>query len=188
MDLLLANSAPLQFNPTLQICLVCVLSSLPFFSMYDYKNTSPAKKLRGLKRLLTFLRNKSQNNTNNLQNSLSISSQSSFSILPQNPRSNLEITCMPNIDIPPIYKEKSKLNLVKCNSTSIPPRTVYHPIVVNVCQAMFSKHPKNLTPEEVAKFNIYKERKKQIGEPLESEVIYLPTGGIRTCLNCGELT
>ena len=85
-------------------------------------------------------------------------------------------------------KEKSKLNLVKCNSTSIPPRSVYHPIVVNVCKAMFSKHPKNLTPEEVAKFNIYKERKKQIGEPLESEVIYLPTGGIRTCVNCGELT
>ena len=95
---------------------------------------------------------------------------------------------MPIIDFPPISKEKSKLSLLKCTSTSIPPKPVYHPVLINVCEAMFSKHPSKLTPEEVTKFNTYKERKKQIGEPLESEVIYLPIGGIRTCVNCGELT
>ena len=82
---------------------------------------------------------------------------------------------MSNVDLPPIFKEKCKLNLERCTSTSIPPRPVYHPVIISVCEAMFAKHPSKLTPEEINKFNMYKERKKQIGEPLESEIIYLPT-------------
>ena len=51
-----------------------------------------------------------------------------------------------------------------------------------------SKHPSQLLPEEVIKFKLYRSRKLVIGEPLESEIIYQPIGGIRTCLHCGEKT
>ena len=103
----------------------------------------------------------------------------SFSILPPNPL-ELSTTCLSTVDIPPILKERPKLTLVRCTKTTILPRPVYHPAIINACDAMFLKHPSKLMPEEVDKFNVYKNRKIQIGEPLESEVIYLPIGGIRT--------
>ena len=90
--------------------------------------------------------------------------------------------------MPPIAKKQPKLDIVKSQSTSIPHHPVYHPTIVNVCDAMFEKHPSKLNPDEVKKFKMYRTRKMQIGEPLEAEVIYLPIGGLRTCLNCRELT
>ena len=53
---------------------------------------------------------------------------------------------------------------------------------------MFQKHPSKLVPEEIEKFKWYENHNIQIEEPLETDVIYQPIGGIRTCLNCGELT
>ena len=119
--------------------------------------------------------------------SLSICYQSQISIKPE---PNLATTLLPSIEIPPTPNilEKPLLKLQNCQSTSIPPRPVYHPNIVNACQAMFTKHPSQLLPEEVTKFDFYTNMKIRYGEPLESEVIYLPIGGIRTCLNCGELT
>ena len=157
-------------------------------TIFNHKNTSPAKKLRGIKRLLTFLKNKSLNDVTNVQNSLSVSPQYSFSIVPSNPQPELSKACLSTVNIPPVLKERTKLTLVRCTKTTITPRSVYHPAIINACEAMFSKHPSKLIPEEVDKFNVYQNRKIQIGEPLESEVIYLPIGGIRTCVTCGELT
>jgi hypothetical protein len=156
--------------------------------MSTYKNTSPAKKLRGIKRLLTFLQNKSQVKSSDVPKSLSIYQQPSISIFPSALKPKLIATFQSSMDIPPTTQEKPKLQVVKTQSTSIPPRPIYHPAIINASDAMFSKHPSQLVPEEVVKFNAYRSRKQQIGEPLETEIIYQPIGGIRTCLHCGEIT
>ena len=152
----------------------------------NYKNTSPSKKLRSFKRLLTFILSKSAAKCPNVEKAFTISPQQSISIPPCVP--NYEVTVLPPIDIPPITMQRPKLNIRKTGSTSIPPRPVYHPAIINASKAMFAKHPSQLTPEEVKKFKYYQDHKIRIGEPLETEVIYLPIGGIRTCLNCGEIT
>jgi hypothetical protein len=85
-------------------------------------------------------------------------------------------------------KKKLKLGLVKAQSTSISPRKVYHPCIINASEAMFGKHPGQLTPDENLKFQLYQDHKIKVGEPLETEIIYLPIGGIRMCVNCRELT
>ena len=90
-------------------------------------------------------------------------------------------------DLPPIKKEP-KLDLVKATSTSIPPREVYHPCIINASRAFFGKHPRELAPDEALKFKMYQRDKILIGEPLENEIIHLPIGGIRTFDNCGEFT
>ena len=144
------------------------------------------KKLRAIKRLLTFLSNKSPVKLKDVQKSLTISPQESFSFSPPKLQPNLVASPLSSIDIPPVVKKISNLNIVK--SISIPPRPVYHPTIINACTAMFAKHPSQLRPHEVEKFNYYRKRKSQIGEPLEQEIIYLHSGGLRTCLNCRELT
>ena len=53
---------------------------------------------------------------------------------------------------------------------------------------MHGKHPSELTREEVAKFKMYQEFKLKSGEPIEHDVIYLPSGGMKPCLQCGNLT
>ena len=68
--------------------------------------------------------------------------------------------------MPPIAKKQPKLDIVKSQSTRIPPHPVYHPTIVNACDAMFEKHPSKLNPDEVKKFKMYRTRKMQIGKPL----------------------
>ena len=147
------------------------------------QNISPAKKLRSIKRLLTFLQKKSTA-SHGLKNSLS--TQQHISRTP--PKSNRLVIQLPSLDIPPAHQENPKLDIKRNEAVSISPRQIYNPAIHGACQAMFTKHPSNLTAEEVHIFNFFKNHKMQIGEPLESEIIYLPIGGIRTCINCGELT
>jgi hypothetical protein len=154
-------------------------------NMSNYKNTSPAKKLRGIKRMLTFLKKKSQQITD-VKKSLAVSPQQSSSFSP--PKPNLATSLQYSIDIPFSSKNKPELEFVRCSSTTVPPRHVYHPAIINAAEAFFGKHPGQLEPDEVTKFNLYRNRKLQIGEPLETEIIYQPIGGTRTCVNCGELT
>ena len=129
-------------------------------SMSTYKNTSPAKKLRGIKRLLTFLQNKSQVKSSDVPKSLSIYQQPSISIFPSALKPKLIATFQSSMDIPPTTQEKPKLQVVKTQSTSIPPRPIYHPAIINASDAMFSKHPSQLLPEEVVKFNAYTYKSK----------------------------
>ena len=151
-----------------------------------YKNISPSKKLRSLRRLLAFILNKSHVNCSNAKQHLSISPQQSTSVSPTMP--TFAVTSLSPMDIPPIFKKTPKLSIRKNGTTSIPPRSVYHPAIINASNAMFQKHPSQLSPEELQKFKYYQEHKIRIGEPLETEIIFLPSGGIRTCLNCGEIT
>ena len=151
------------------------------------KNNSPARKLRGIKRLLSFVHNKHCKETI-VKKILSISSQQSFSILPDPSYPNLTAKSLTSINIFPRAVKKPKMEIVRVQSTTVLPRKVYHPTIINACQAMFAKHPSQLVPEEVTKFKFYRNMKIQNRDPIESDVIYLPIGGIRTCLNCGELT
>ena len=78
---------------------------------------------------------------------------------------NLDVARLPPLDIPPAHQETPKLSVNQNQNVSIAPRKVYHPAIHGACQAMFNKHPSNLTPEEAHKFNFYKNHKIQIGEP-----------------------
>ena len=153
-------------------------------SPLPYRNISPAKKIRNIKRLLSFQFKKMP--TKHV--SLSISPQEASSFFPPKIQSNLVVYIPSSINIPPNLKKMSNLNIIKSQSISIPPRPVYHPAIINACQRFFVKHPSELRQDEVEKFKQYRKDKAQIGEPLESEEIYLPSGGLRTCLNCRELT
>ena len=141
------------------------------------------RKIRNIKRLLSFQFKKMPTK----QISLSISPQEASSFFPPKIQSNLVVSTPSSISIPPNLKKMSSLNIVKSRSISIPPRPVYHPAIINSCIKFFAKHPSELGQDEVQKFNQYRKDKAQIGEPLESEDIYLPIGGLRTCLNWGDL-
>ena len=78
--------------------------------------------------------------------------------------------------------------LTRVQTTSIPPRDIYHPAIISACKAFHGKHPSQLTPEEANKFNFYRNYKLQHGEPIEEDIVYLPSGGMKNCLQCGELT
>ena len=168
---------------------------------------SPAKLLRSIKRITNFLEKKNCQDTNisiiRCQPSLSLYHLPPVDIPPSPPKllscttlpptsiapaknlTNYEVKTLAPIDIPPMKIQK--LYILRSGATSIPPRPVYHPAIINASQAFFSKHPSQLTAEEIQKFK-QKEDKASIGEPLQTEVIFLPNGGIRTCCNCGELT
>ena len=111
-----------------------------------------------------------------------------MSVLQSEP--NFVVNMLPSVDVPPtiVRKKEPSLTLQRIQGVSIPPREVYHPAIHNACQAMFEKHIDDLTPEDTHKFNFYRRHKTEIGEPLETEMIYLPVGVMRLCLNCGELT
>ena len=48
---------------------------------------------------------------------------------------------------------------------------------------LFEKHPDQLVTLETVKFNHYRHCKTEMGDPLESNEGYLPSGGL-----CGHLT
>ena len=136
---------------------------------------SPAKILRNVKRMSLFLDKK--------PNTLSISILPQINIIPL--KKPLGISPLITTNVPP---QKPKLDFVRAKSISIPPHQIYHPAVINASNAMFGKDPSQLEADEALKFKMYRMNKIQKGEPLETEVIFLPIGGIRTCVNCRELT
>ena len=83
--------------------------------------------------------------------------------------------------------KKPILSVARCTPISIPPRKIYHPAVINACLAICDKHPSQVTKDEAKKFDFYMEQKRKMGQPVESDLIYLPTS-MRNCLHCGHLT
>ena len=79
------------------------------------------------------------------------------------------------------------LSVATVQYTDIPPRRIYHPAIINASKAFYSKHPSELTHDEVQKFEFYLKWKCQNGEPVESDIVYLPSS-MRNCLHCGHLT
>ena len=137
---------------------------------------SPSQVLRSVKRITKFLEKKPK---------LSMSTQQSVYIPPQKPL--LETIHLPDIDIPPTI-QRTELELVRFPPISIPPRPIYHPAIIIACQDMFAKHPSALLPKEVDQLNFLRNHLYQVGEPLETNSVYLPSGGVRTCMHCRELT
>ena len=151
---------------------------------------SPAKLLRSIKRITSFLEKKKHCLSTPIMESLSpLSLYHLPSVdIPPFPPKCLSITSLSPIDIPPTIGKLPKLTIVKSSSTSFLPRPVYHPAIYNASQHFFLKPPSQLTADEAHRFKQYQQDKTEIGEPLEAEEKFLPIGGIRTCVNCGELT
>ena len=145
-------------------------------------NQSPAKLLRSVMRITKFIEKKPKSA---ILPKLSISPLQFLSIIP--PKPYLDVNILPSIDLPPAI-QKPKLEFLKLHPISIPPRTIYHPAIIIACHYMFAKHPSVLLPAEVDQFNCIRNHAKQVGKPFESDKMYLPSGGVRTCLNCGQLT
>ena len=79
------------------------------------------------------------------------------------------------------------LSVVRNASVSINPRRIYHPAIINASKSFFNKHPSELLDEEKEKFKFYLNHKRASGEPVETDIIYLPSS-MRDCLHCGHPT
>ena len=77
-----------------------------------------------------------------------------------------------------------KLSICQVQTTSIPPKPVYHPAIIRACLSMFGKKPSELNDEEIRKFNEYRAWKKMNGQEIETDVLYNPASGNEPCLNC----
>ena len=147
-------------------------------------NTSPAKFLRSVKRISKFIEKYKQKCDR--PSNLSICYQSCLSIAPK--LAKLSLTSPSSISLPPCPLKKHNLTVSTATVTSIPPRPVYHPAIVKASMSLFSKHPRALSAVEIEKFNHYRNWKDINGEHIEDDIVYLPAGGMRSCVNCGELT
>ena len=79
------------------------------------------------------------------------------------------------------------LTFVKNEAISIPPRKIFHPTIINASKSRHGKHPSELSKEEIVQFNAYLKWKHDIGEPVQKDLIYLPSM-MRDCLHCGNPT
>ena len=96
------------------------------------------------------------------------------------------MSSLPQVDISPA--KKSNFEVVINPPISISPRKIYHPSIINASESLFKKHPDMLQQDEIRKFNHFKKYKSEIGDPLETNVVFLPIGGLRKCLVCENLT
>ena len=79
------------------------------------------------------------------------------------------------------------LSTTKLAPLSIPPRIIYHPAIINATKSFYNKHPSELSCEESTEFKFYLDQKQARGQPVERDLIYLPTS-MRNCLHCGHPT
>ena len=79
------------------------------------------------------------------------------------------------------------LSIVRNKAVSIPPKKIFHPAIINASKSRYGKHPSELSQEEIVQFNTYLKWKHDIGEPVQDDLIYLPSM-IRDCLHCGYPT
>ena len=100
--------------------------------------------------------------------------------------SSLDAACQTLTPDPAMIK-KPVLSVARCPQISIPPREIYHPAVINACLAISDKHPSQVSKEEAKKFKFYLDQKRKMGQPVELDLIYLPTS-MRNCLHCGHPT
>ena len=138
---------------------------------------SPAKIFRNVVRMTKFLERKKFTSTpSNLPASdppskktsiLSCSIQAVVSIAPI--KSCLEIFKLPQQDIPS-EATISNLSVVQNVGVDIRTRKIYHPTIINACQAIYKKHPDLLSQDEVLKFNEYRRWRSEMGQPLEANV------------------
>ena len=127
------------------------------------KYISPSKKVRNLSRLVSFLSQKLKHTFPKMP-SLTIAPPSSISIKPE--------------------PKKNRMTMTNVQSTSISPKTVYHPAIIRASLSMFLKKPGDLDPEENDKFLLYRNWKFQKGEQVEEDILYNTAGGNTNFLHC----
>ena len=135
---------------------------------------SPAKLLRSVKRMTKYIEQK--------PDLLSIEKLQPINIAPK--IKVLSFFQSANVDIPPKHQN---LSFTDVKTVSVLPKPSYHPAIIKACISMFDKKPDKLEPEEVNKFNHYRNYKLQNGEPIEEDIIYLPSS-MRNCLHCDQPT
>ena len=96
---------------------------------------------------------------------------------------SLSIYNTASINVEPESKKKHFV-IQQVQTTSIPPKPVYHPGIIRASLSMFGKKPAELESEETAKFMNYRNWKLKKGEPIEQEMLYNPAGGNQPCLHC----
>ena len=79
------------------------------------------------------------------------------------------------------------LSTTKLAPISIPPRVIYHPAIINATKSFYHKHPSELSYDEMKEFKLYLDHKQARGQPVEEDLIYLPSS-MRSCLHCGHPT
>ena len=89
-----------------------------------------------------------------------------------------------NVDILP---KQQNLTFAEVKNVSVLPKPSYHPAIIKACISIFNKKPDKLDPDEILKFNRYRNHKIQNGEPIEDDIIYLPTS-MKNCLHCDQPT
>jgi hypothetical protein len=119
--------------------------------------------------------------------SLSICPQEYSSFLPSLRKPKLAISILPWISTSAKPKNQN-FSFSPINTISIPPKKIYHPAIIKACHSMFEKHPDLLESDEIRKFNHYRNWKIPKREPIEEDIIYLPSGGMKKCLQCNQLT
>ena len=146
-----------------------------------YKNKSPAKRFRSIKRLVSFQYKLLF--AANTSPTISIGHQEHISILPNNPLLTISVQSSTSTQPKP-----QNLSICPSSNISIPGRKIYHPAIIKASQSMFEKHPDLLTKEEAEKFNHYRKYKIDQGDPIEESIIYSPCGGMKRCLQCDQPT
>jgi len=97
----------------------------------------------------------------------------------------VDVACETAQSVPVLPKKI--LSVEPVAQIDIPPRKIYHPSLINASKAFYDKHPSDLSREERDKFKFYLQHKRSCGEPVETDVVYLPTS-MRNCLHCGHPT
>ena len=142
-----------------------------------YKNISPSKKLRSLRRLFSFQKKKSSpSKTLNL----STSSQKPINIYPIPKIRNLVKETVSNVNVMP-WKKSLCLSLSQptlCSIQPSPPKPLHHPNIIEACRLLYGKHPDKLSSEEREHFSCFRQYKINNGEPIEEDFVYNPSDTI----------
>ena len=126
-----------------------------------YKNISPSKKLRSLRRLFSFQKKKS-------------------SPYPNPKIRNLVKETVSNVNVMP-WKKSLCLSLSQptlCSIQPSPPKPLHHPNIIEACRLLYGKHPDKLSSEEREHFSGYRQYKINNGEPIEEDFVYNPSDTI----------
>ena len=97
----------------------------------------------------------------------------------------VDVAC--ETDVLMLKSKKLALSIVKNTSHSIPPKRIYHPAIINASKSFYGKNPDELSRDEMIEFKFYLDQKKEIGDPVETSIIFQPSS-MRDCLHCGYPT
>ena len=138
-----------------------------------YKNKSPSKNLRSLRRLVSFRKKKSS--PPKTQN-LTISYQQQINIYPSLKMRNLIKENVSSVNVLPCKKSQHLSFSIPmiCSINPSPSKRIHHPNIIETCRMLYDKHPDKLSHEEREHFSSYRQYKINNGQPIEEDSAYNP--------------